>query len=71
MHGNVWEWTDSAFAEDPRHATGSEDTTASARVCRGGSWNLDPSYTCPGLRYAWPPRYRFIIVGFRVARALR
>ena len=46
LSGNVWEWVHDYFgsyanlsATDP---TGPEDT--SARVVRGGAWNLEPSY---------------------------
>ena len=55
MHGNVWQWTDTA--------------KGSARVYRGGSWR-DAGFTTAGRRTATsnPPTARTSTIGFRLAR---
>jgi hypothetical protein len=69
MHGNVWEWCDSWFEEDP-HRIDDADFVGSARVLRGGSWFNAASW----LRCAYRLSHRSAStendVGFRVARAL-
>ncbi len=56
MHGNVWQWTDTA--------------NASGRVDRGGSWR-DSSRSCrAGEPGGLPPSYQNMNVGFRLARDL-
>jgi formylglycine-generating enzyme required for sulfatase activity len=70
MHGNVFEWTDSSYAYDPREASDSVDETVSARVCRGGSWRRLAWYTRSANRTDWQPSHRLYDVGFRLARAL-
>jgi formylglycine-generating enzyme required for sulfatase activity len=54
MHGNVWQWTDTA--------------SASGRVDRGGSWR-DNSRGCrAGERFEFPPTVQSMNLGFRLAR---
>jgi formylglycine-generating enzyme required for sulfatase activity len=54
MHGNVWQWTDTAWG--------------SGRVDRGGSWR-DNSLGCrAGERFKLPPTVQGINLGFRLAR---
>ena len=67
MHGNVAEWTASAYvpypfgAEDPRHAA------ADARkVARGGSWFDQARFARSAHRSAYNPWQRIFNVGFRV-----
>jgi formylglycine-generating enzyme required for sulfatase activity len=54
MHGNVWQWTDTA--------------EGSARVDRGGCWNLYGNYCLAGYRGRYSPTDRDYCVGFRLAR---
>jgi formylglycine-generating enzyme required for sulfatase activity len=67
MHGNVAEWTTSAYlpypvrAEDPRHLA------ADARkVVRGGSWYERADLARSGCRTSYWPWQRVFSVGFRV-----
>ena len=54
MHGNVWQWTDTA--------------QGSGRVDRGGSWR-DNSRGCRAAdRFGLPPTVRNMNLGFRLAR---
>ncbi len=54
MHGNVWQWTDTA--------------QGSLRVDRGGSWR-DASHSCrAGEPGGLPPSYQNMNIGFRLVR---
>ena len=72
MHGNVWEWCRDIYAE---RLPGGRDPEvrvsegASARVFRGGSWNLDAYYCQAAVRSSLVPSYRSLGGGFRVARS--
>jgi formylglycine-generating enzyme required for sulfatase activity len=67
MHGNVGEWTESAYrpypfrADDPGHA----DPEA-RRVVRGGSWFDRADLARSGCRTSYWPWQRVFDVGFRV-----
>jgi formylglycine-generating enzyme required for sulfatase activity len=67
MHGNVAEWTRSAYvpypfrADDPRHG----DTSARKAV-RGGSWYHRAGWARSGSRLSYWPWQRVFDVGFRV-----
>jgi len=68
MHGNVWEWCQSAYegypydADDGRNAYNDHVN----RVCRGGCWDIDP-WSCRSADRVGPsPAYRYDIFGFRV-----
>lgn len=69
MHGNVWEWTRSAFAPCPYAAgDGRNDVSgSSARTVRGGSWYDRPKRATAAFRLAYAPYQRVFNVGFRVA----
>ncbi len=54
MHGNVAEWTRSAYADGDR------------RVVRGGSWRDRPHRATSSYRLAYEPYQRVFNVGFRV-----
>ena len=68
MHGNVAEWTQSAYAgypyrdDDGRNAPGG----AARRVVRGGSWADRPARGRSAFRVAYKPYLGVYNVGFRV-----
>jgi formylglycine-generating enzyme required for sulfatase activity len=68
MHGNVWEWTRSAYAPYP-YASGDGRNSPSAdakRVVRGGSWRDRPQRATASYRLAYPAYQHVFNVGFRV-----
>jgi formylglycine-generating enzyme required for sulfatase activity len=54
MHGNVWQWTDTA--------------EGSVRVFRGGSWGTIGTDCRAAARSGYAPADRYFTVGFRLAR---
>jgi formylglycine-generating enzyme required for sulfatase activity len=69
MHGNVAEWTRSAYAPYPyQEDDGRNDVTEGAdqRVVRGGSWRDRPARARSGARGAYRPYQAVFNVGFRV-----
>lgn len=68
MHGNVAEWTSSAYRPYPYQAVdGREDLQAAGqRVVRGGSWYDRPQRARSAFRLAYEPWQRVFNVGFRV-----
>ena len=75
MHGNVWEWVEDCWNDSSSYA-GPLDGSAwlvgkcSARVLRGGSWFVGPSWLRAAARYRYALGRRNSNVGFRVARTL-
>lgn len=71
MHGNVWEWTPSAYRPypcDPPHGR-EHPTREGLKVIRGGSWRDRPYHCHSAFRWrllTWQPAST---VGFRVALA--
>ena len=57
MHGNVWEWTNSAYDE-------------SRKVIRGGSWRFNADSARCALRYTHRPQDRGDSLGLRLVRDL-
>ena len=68
MHGNVWEWTRSAYRPYPyRDGDGRNDPAAEGlRVVRGGSWYDRPKRCTSSCRLAYRPYQGVFNVGFRV-----
>ena len=69
MHGNVWEWTLSAYRPYPyREDDGrNEPGSMERRVVRGGSWYDRPKRCRSSFRLAYWPFQKVFNVGFRVA----
>ena len=68
MHGNVWEWTRSAYRDYPYcEDDGRNDPSLhEMRVVRGGSWRDRPYRATAAYRLAYEPWQRVFNVGFRV-----
>jgi formylglycine-generating enzyme required for sulfatase activity len=67
MHGNVWEWTRSAYRPYPYREDGRSDPAAEGlRVVRGGSWYDRPKRCTSSFRLAYEPYEPVYNVGFRV-----
>ncbi len=68
MHGNVSEWTLTAYRPYPYTETdGRNETNAEEkRVVRGGSWRDRPARARSGFRLAYAPWQNVFNVGFRV-----
>ncbi len=68
MHGNVAEWTRSAFRPYPyRPDDGRNAATDEGRkVVRGGSWRDRPARCASGFRWGYPAWQSVFNVGFRV-----
>jgi formylglycine-generating enzyme required for sulfatase activity len=56
MHGNVWQWCDNSYNEDPKIR----------RVVRGGSWRSAAWFCRAALRFGWSPGFRLTDLGCRV-----
>jgi len=70
--GNVWEWIDECYNEDPSTSPidGSSHQPAQCeyKMMRGGSWASLPVRIRPAYRDAYHPADQGEIIGFRVAR---
>ncbi|MCK5175979.1 MAG: SUMF1/EgtB/PvdO family nonheme iron enzyme, partial [Planctomycetes bacterium] len=68
MHGNIWEWTRSAYMEYPYDdGDGRNDIDeVGERVVRGGSWNDRPKRCRSAFRLSYPGWQQVYNVGFRV-----
>ncbi len=68
MHGNVWEWTRSAYRPYPYVADDGRDEPAAggAKVVRGGSWYDRPKRCTSAFRLSYRPYQPVFNVGFRV-----
>lgn len=70
MHGNVWEWTRSAFMSLPyaeNDLRNNIDDPAVDRVVRGGSWRDRPCRATAAFGLPYRPFQKVFNVGFRVA----
>jgi formylglycine-generating enzyme required for sulfatase activity len=68
MHGNVWEWTRSAYTPYPyRPDDGRNDITGTGETTvRGGSWRDRPKRCRSAFRLSYPPWQKVYNVGFRI-----
>ena len=78
MHGNTWNWCQSAWAVTPQpgETTADEEDTRDIedhvqRVLRGGSFTYNPKYVRSAYRLNDRPSLRYHTVGLRVARTYR
>ena len=69
MHGNVWEWTCSAYTDqydgNDRICTNSANDR---RAVRGGSWDIEPRALRSAVRNGDVPTKRGVYYGFRLAQ---
>ena len=68
MHGNVWEWTSSAYRPYP-YSTGdgrSDISNIGRKIVRGGSWYDRPKRCRSAFRLSYPAWQKVYNVGFRV-----
>ena len=69
MHGNVAEWTASAYRSSPQNPTSASAKTVARedlRVVRGGSWGDRPKSARSSYRWRYPKWQRVFDVGFRI-----
>jgi len=70
MHGNVWEWCSDRYGKYPVESVtdpmGPESGTE--RVLRGGCWDFSAGDLRSAVRGGYPPDYRNLSTGFRLAR---
>jgi formylglycine-generating enzyme required for sulfatase activity len=67
MHGNVCEWTRSAYYAHPNgRDVGTNQNTEPDRVIRGGSWSSRPTRARSSFRWKYPTWMKVHNVGFRV-----
>ena len=70
MHGNVWEWVADWYGDYPNEVEidPSGPESGLSRVLRGGCWGNVAGLCRSSFRYHFDPRYRYPLVGFRLAR---
>jgi formylglycine-generating enzyme required for sulfatase activity len=74
VYGNVWEWCHDWHARDTYAASERRDPqgpdSGTRRVLRGGAFFYNAASVRSGYRFRYPPTFRLLSVGFRVARTL-
>ncbi len=70
MHGNVWEWTASTYAEeyDGSELKGSDMKSRALRSVRGGAWYFYPKGMRSADRRIYSPFLHWSYIGFRLVR---
>jgi len=70
MHGNLWEWCEDVYLQNPEHDTLPKNTTGLSRVMRGGGFPSRGKQARSGYRDGYPPSSPGPKYGFRVAKTL-
>ena len=74
MNGSVWEWVADcwfdSFEGAPNDGSARERKDCQSRVLRGGSWRNDANYARSASRFNYDHDVRYVLNGFRVARAM-
>jgi serine/threonine protein kinase len=72
MSGNVWEWTSDWYGPYPSGSVTDPvgPSSGAYRVCRGGSWLVDPRSARVAIRNRVDPVYRGANLGLRLARTV-
>jgi len=73
MGGNAWQWVEDCYRDSYAGASADastpvRDASCSARVLRGGSWDISPLNLRAAGRNGLVPGNRFNDLGFRLAR---
>jgi formylglycine-generating enzyme required for sulfatase activity len=72
MSGNAWQWTEDCYADDYRNApadgSAARGDSSCLRVDRGSAWFYPAWMLRPATRERNPHAYRYVMLGFRVAR---
>lgn len=70
MCGNVQEWCIDQYRWQYQRINGDEHPLVTARVLRGGSWNLEPRLVRSSIRGGLRPSSSNDLTGFRVCRSV-
>jgi formylglycine-generating enzyme required for sulfatase activity len=74
MLGNVWEWVEDcwhdSYIDAPADGSAWVTKDCGSRVVRGGGWDYEPQVVRSANRGGNLPEFRYINLGFRVARTL-
>ncbi len=75
MNGSVWEWVADCWFDSyrgaPQDGSARGKSNCQSRVLRGGSWRNDPDYARSASRFTYDHDVRYVLNGFRVARAMK
>ena len=74
IYGNVWEWVHDRYGDNYYQSSSQVDPVGpqdgTTRVVRGGSWHQTATDWRSSFRRDYPPDYRGISIGFRLALSL-
>ncbi|MEI6233889.1 MAG: SUMF1/EgtB/PvdO family nonheme iron enzyme [Planctomycetota bacterium] len=73
MHGNVYQLCADLYKAEYETLSATDplnNSDGTARVLRGGSWNIIPNYCRSAYRFYYTPFYRSLNIGFRIVLPL-